>query len=128
MLNYQYLPSSQPLLLDLHTPIQTCKNELEKLILPKPISVQLFKTILEQMFDYWCALAYSDNEYSAFPSEELLDSLCIHDSAPRNHATRAFSNLVSDFNEYLIHRGIYDWFIANGYRRINTKNHNAIFY
>lgn len=80
------------------------------------------------MFEHWCQLAYFDNQSSIFPSDDLLDTLCIYDSMPRNQATKAFVNFVADFNEYLIHRGIYDWFIGEHYRRINTENHSAIFY
>lgn len=80
------------------------------------------------MFEHWCQLTYFSNHDSVFPSEELLDNLELYDSVPRNRAAKAFSDLVEDFNQFLIERGIFNWFITNCYQRITTNNDSALFY
>lgn len=79
------------------------------------------------MFEHWQQLTYFDNETSVFPSDELLDMLQLHDTAPRKHVFNALNGLVSDFNELLVESEAYDWFCYNGYQRVAVNKECLLF-
>lgn len=122
-----YQPSDRPLSLSLHSPIRKCRHAIERIMLPKPISVSSFKLIIEQMFDHWKQVAYFDNENSVFPSDDLLDHLEIHETSSRRIMTGILSTLADDFNAVLIENDIFDWFYANCYRQVLVNKDALLF-
>ncbi|BAW19269.1 hypothetical protein [Ralstonia phage RP31] len=79
------------------------------------------------MFENWRQCAYFDNESHVFPSAELLDELHLNDPVSRAYVAKVFNDLCQDFNLLLIDYNIYDYFYAQGYKKMLIKNDSVLF-